>query len=128
MNELVSAAVSIGELIDKITILEIKLERFSDQAKRANVAAEFAKLQEVAARHGLDRDQRIADLRTALKQVNETLWEVEEKIRRCEHERDFGAAFVELARAVYRNNDERARLKYQINMVSGSALVEEKSY
>ena len=128
MNIVVNAPVSIGELIDKITILEIKLVRFADAAKRANVAAELANLQTVAVSHGLDRDERVTELKAALKQVNETLWVIEERIRGCEHAGDFGSAFIDLARAVYRTNDDRARIKYQINVVSGSALVEEKSY
>ena len=128
MSVAISAPVSIGELIDKITILEIKLARFAEAAKRANVAAELAVLRAVAADHGLDRDARVAKLGSALKQVNESLWVIEERIRRCDHAGDFGQTFVDLARSVYRTNDERARLKQQINIVSDSALIEEKSY
>lgn len=128
MNVAIDAPISVGELMDKITILEIKLAHFSDAAKRANVAAELACLQAVAARHGLDEDPRLSELETALIAVNETLWKLEERIRRCEIDGSFGVDFVKLARAVYCTNDERARLKRRINDISGSALIEEKSY
>jgi hypothetical protein len=128
MSVVIDAPVSVGELIDKITILEIKLARFADAGKRANVAAELALLRTIAARHRLDRDARLAELGTALKKVNETLWVIEDRIRRCEDAGDFGPTFVELARSVYRSNDERAGIKRQINILSNSALLEEKSY
>lgn len=128
MNVVIDAPISVGELIDKITILKIKLARFSDSTKRASVTAELAGLQAVAARHGLDRDPCLSELETVLFAINEALWEIEARIRRCERDGSFGADFVELARAVYRTNDERARLKRRINEVSGSALFEEKSY
>jgi hypothetical protein len=128
MSVAIDAPVSVGELIDKLTILEIKLARFTDAGKRTNIAAELTMLQAIAARHGLDRDERVAELRAALKEINETLWVIEEQIRYCEDTSDFGPSFVELARSVYRTNDQRARIKHQINVVSGSALVEEKSY
>ena len=128
MSVAIDAPVSVGELIDKLTILEIKLAQFTDAGKRTNIAAELTMLQAIAARHGLDREERVAELRAALKEINETLWVIEEQIRHCEDTSDFGPSFVELARSVYRTNDERARIKHQINVVSGSALVEEKSY
>jgi hypothetical protein len=124
----IDVPVSVGELIDKITILEIKLARFADAAKRTNVAAELAVLQTIATRHGLDRDERVTELGSALKQVNETLWVIEERIRRCEDAGDFSPTFIELARSVYRTNDERARIKRTINVLSNSAWFEEKSY
>jgi hypothetical protein len=128
MSVAIDAPISVGELFDKITILEIKLARFADAGKRANVAAELAFLQAVAARHGLDGDERLAELANSLKRINETLWVIEEQIRRCEDAGDFGPTFVELARSVYRTNDERAGIKRQLNILTHSALIEEKSY
>lgn len=119
--------VSVGELLDKIAILEIKAERITDPAKRANVLRELEVLREVwdaSPIAGLD----LADLRRALREVNERLWDIEDAIRDKERLGDFGAAFIELARSVYLENDERARIKREINRLTGSALVEEKSY
>jgi hypothetical protein len=119
--------VSPGELIDKLTILEIKLERMSDAAKKANVAKEFDVLsQELAT--SVRQSSELAQLHSALKQVNETLWVVEDDIRDCERAQDFGPKFIELARSVYRINDRRAEVKKEINLLLNSDLVEEKSY
>ena len=109
--------VSWGELIDKITILEIKAERIKNPAQRANVERELAALRSAA--DVLDRSA-LAEPAAALKDINARLWNVEDDIRDCEARSDFGAQFVELARAVYRLNDERARLKRVINEISGS--------
>lgn len=117
--------VSVGELIDKITILEIKAERIKSPAQLANIERELAALRSAAKR--LDRSA-LAEPAAALKDINAQLWSVEDDIRDCEARSDFGAQFVELARAVYRLNDERARLKRVINEISGSRYVEEKSY
>jgi hypothetical protein len=121
------APVSWGELVDKITILEIKAERITAAAAVANVRRELDLLTAALA---LDPAETaaIAPLRADLRRVNERLWTVEDDIRRCEAEGDFGQAFVALARAVYRLNDERAALKRRINDALGSAIVEEKSY
>jgi hypothetical protein len=119
--------VSIGELIDKITILEIKLERIEDEAKCGNVRRELEALRAVRDRE-LDGRAGLAPLAAALKAVNEKLWVIEDEIRACERGQSFGREFVELARAVYRANDERARIKRSINEAMGSTLVEEKSY
>lgn len=119
------APISAGELIDKITILEIKAERISDPAKLANVRRELAELNALRTRHRLDGLEVLtADLRT----VNETLWEVEDALRLLEVEQRFDARFIALARAVYQTNDRRAALKKEINLLVGSAIVEEKSY
>ncbi len=116
-----------GELVDKITILEIKSERLAAAEKVANVRVELAAL--VAARDAaIAASQVLSELTTALKRVNEALWQIEDEIRDCERIGDFGARFIELARAVYRSNDERAALKRQINDLLGSSIVEEKSY
>lgn len=118
--------VSWGELIDKITILEIKIERLPTSEARANAGAELHLLREIAG-PGLDSSQAGA-LTARLKALNETLWEIEDRIRDHERAGDFGPAFVELARAVYQHNDERSRVKREINLALGSSLIEEKSY
>ena len=119
--------VSPGELIDKLTILEIKLERMSDPAKQANGAKEFDVLSEELAK-SVRQSSELTQLHSALKQVNETLWVVEDDIRDCERAQDFGPKFIELARSVYRINDRRAELKKEINLLLNSDLIEEKSY
>jgi tetratricopeptide (TPR) repeat protein len=116
-----------GELIDKITILEIKQQRIAEPAKRANVSAELELL--VAARdRAIPPSPRLAELTAELKQTNRALWDIEDAIRACERTRDFGPRFIELARSVYHQNDRRALLKRQINELLGSSLIEEKSY
>lgn len=127
MTATVSVEVSPGELIDKITILEIKLERMTDPAKLGNVRVEWQTL--TAARDAaLSPSARLETLTAGLKAVNERLWVIEDDIRDCERAKEFGAKFVELARSVYISNDERARLKREINELLGSRLIEEKSY
>ncbi len=123
----VMAPVSWGELIDKITILEIKAARIEDAAKLVNVKRELDALSAIrddALPEGADIHAPTAELRA----VNEKLWDIEDDIREKERAQDFGAEFIELARAVYRTNDRRAALKRQINEALGSELVEEKSY
>ena len=116
-----------GELIDKITILEIKSERIADVGKLKNVRVELDVL--AAARDAaMAASAELAELTAQLKQVNEALWEIEDAIRDCERGGDFGPKFIELARSVYHSNDRRAALKRQINESLGSKLVEEKSY
>jgi len=116
-----------GELLDKITILEIKRARIADPAKREHVLTELGVLQAARAR-ALHEPPELAPLVTELQQVNEQLWDVEDELRCCEARQEFGPRFVELARSVYRLNDERARLKRQLNELCGSTLIEEKSY
>ena len=118
---------AVGELIDKITILEIKAERIGDPAKQQNVLSELRLLAGVRDAQ-FARNNEIDRLARELKQVNESLWEIEDEIRECERRRDFGARFIELARAVYQRNDLRSQVKRKINEVSGSRIVEEKSY
>jgi hypothetical protein len=119
--------VSWGELLDKMTILEIKSVRLKDPAARANVAKELALLTaEVGGT--LAGNAKLAELKARLRLVNETLWQVEDDIRAKEATRTYDAAFVELARGVYLRNDERGALKREINGLLGSELVEEKSY
>lgn len=116
-----------GELVDKITILEIKCERIGDDLKRANVERELALLGEVRASQ-IELSDTLTQLTSELKTVNETLWQIEDDIRSCERDRNFGPNFIELARSVYIHNDRRAQLKRAINISLGSDLVEEKSY
>ncbi len=118
--------VSWGELIDKITILEIKAERLTDAAKRANVVTELTLLAQIAA--PARQSEEVTALTAALKAVNEALWEIEDHIRDKEAAQQFDARFIELARAVYVTNDRRAALKRDLNRVLSSGLVEEKSY
>lgn len=116
-----------GELIDKITILEIKTKRISDQQKLHNVRIELGVLEE--ARDGAITASPALDKLTAkLRKVNETLWDIEDAVRNCERTDDFGPQFIKLARSVYCNNDERAALKRDVNELLGSKLIEEKSY
>ena len=119
--------VSWGELIDKLTILEIKIERMSDPAKIKNVSRELEALLPLR-NQALQAQAGLSLLQAQLKAVNESLWTIEDEIRECERNKDFGPRFVELARAVYHENDGRAQVKRQINELLGSDLVEEKSY
>lgn len=121
-----SVPVSWGELLDKITILEIKRDRIARAEARENVLREYRLLRAIGAQV-LNRSG-VAALVEALKRVNETLWEIEDAIREQEAARDFGAEFVRLARAVYQRNDERAAIKREINRALESDLIEEKSY
>lgn len=121
------APVSWGELIDKITILEIKAARLADPSKRANVEQELAALAAVRAGAGV-ASPALSALTRELRTINEALWGIEDEIRDHERAKEFGPRFVELARAVYRTNDHRADLKGRINRLLNSALVEEKSY
>ena len=127
MTDIISVEIAFGELIDKITILETKLERISNAEKLANVQTEWQTLIE-ARDQAINASDELTRLSNGLKEVNETLWVIEDDIRDCERNSDFGKKFIELARAVYRTNDERARIKHQINELLGSRLVEEKSY
>ena len=120
---------SVGELIDKITILEIKQRRIADASKQQHIRQELEALLAVVEQHALGYPLgALAELGQQLALVNQNLWQIEDDIRDCERSNDFGPHFIALARAVYRTNDERAALKRRINAVSGSALVEEKSY
>ena len=119
--------VSWGELIDKITILEIKAARLTSATALQNVRNELAQLTEKTLPLG-DMAQQVAPLKADLTRVNEALWEIEDKIRDKESAKAFDAEFIELARSVYVTNDKRAALKRQINQLLASELVEEKGY
>jgi len=123
----VSIAVSTGELVDKVTILEIKSERIADAAKLANVGRELAGLRTHLAPL-LDAHPALAGIKARLREINETLWDVEDDIRDCERRKDFGQRFVELARSVYKTNDRRAAVKREVDLLTASDLLEEKSY
>lgn len=123
----ISIPISHGELIDKITILEIKSERIDDAAKRANVRAELDLLNATWSADAASRTDIGAE-RAKLRAVNEALWDIEDRIRLKEKAKAFDAEFVELARSVYIRNDERAAIKRTINQTLGSTLIEEKSY
>jgi uncharacterized protein (DUF2164 family) len=116
-----------GELLDKITILRIKSARMTDEAKLRNVRAELDALEQTWRDSGAAIPEVAAD-EAALQRVNEELWDIEDRIRDKERAKEFDAVFIELARAVYVTNDERARFKKNINLALGSRLVEEKSY
>ena len=124
---LIQVPVSFGELIDKITILEIKAAHIRDAAKLANVRAELDALNATWSSNAASRTD-IGDARGRLKKVNENLWDIEDRIRLKEKAKAFDAEFIELARSVYIRNDERAAIKRTINDRLGSTLVEEKSY
>jgi len=119
--------VSFGELLDKIAILQIKSERMSDEAKLANVRNELSALEQTWMAHPAAGGD-IVKLRADLKAVNERLWVIEDDIRIKERAQAFDDEFIQLARSVYFENDERARIKREINAALGSAYVEEKSY
>ena len=119
--------VSPGELLDKITILRIKVARIQDAAKLANVKRELSLLEQTWKDSGAAARDVALDER-ALENVNERLWDIEDRIRDKEARQTFDREFIELARAVYICNDERAAIKKRINLQLGSALVEEKSY
>lgn len=119
--------VSFGELLDKIAILQIKSERMTDAVKLANVRKELSALEQTWMQHPAAGGD-IVELRAALKVVNERLWVIEDDIRVKESRQEFDDEFVQLARAVYLENDERARIKREINQNLGSTYVEEKSY
>lgn len=119
--------VSVGEIMDKLTILEIKAEHIQDQAKLANVRKERDSLLPAIDRPAYQTDE-IKQLMAELKDINLKLWNIEDAIRLKEVEKTFDDEFIELARSVYFTNDKRADVKKQINLAAGSELVEEKSY
>ena len=119
--------VSVGEVLDKITILQIKLVHISDANKRVNIQNELDALLPLVAGDGFATDE-MQGLMAELKSVNEALWDIEDDIREKEAAKNFDTEFIKLARAVYVTNDKRAEIKKQINLATGSALIEEKSY
>ncbi|NUB01392.1 hypothetical protein GBZ48_19210 [Azospirillum melinis] len=126
MESLISIPVSWGELFDKIAILEIKIQKIDDSAKLHNIRHELSILRGVQDRYSFPA--AVSTLFIALYSVNQAIWDIEDDIREQERSRDFGSRFVELARSVYRTNDERAQLKREINLALNSQIIEEKSY
>jgi uncharacterized protein YukE len=126
MNDIL-VPVSPGELLDKITILRIKAARIQDAAKLANVKTELALLESTWRGSGC-ATAHLAQEEHALQRVNEQLWDIEDRIRDKEARQTFDREFIELARAVYVSNDERAAIKKRVNTQLGSRIVEEKSY
>jgi hypothetical protein len=127
MTGTISIEISPAELIDKLTILEIRLDRIDDPCKRANIVLEHSLVANLYA-SSIAPLERLTALKAGLRRANEKLWEIEDNIRDCERRGDFGPAFVELARSVYKTNDQRSILKREINHLLGSRLMEEKSY
>ena len=116
-----------GEMIDKITILAIKSERIEDEEKLANVRHELRVLLSRRDR-GIPSSPELDELTAKLRDINEILWKIEDDIRDCESAKNYSQNFIDLARAVYITNDQRANLKRQINVLLGSNIIEEKSY
>ena len=123
----ISVPIAPGELIDKITILEIKLERISAQTKLVNIKKELDVLTS-AYNESIPISDKLKQLMNELKSVNEDLWDIEDDKRSCERIEDFGDSFIKLARSVYITNDKRMGIKRAINDLLGSEIVEEKSY
>lgn len=125
--ENIQVPVSPGEVLDKITILEIKSERMADPDKVANVRTELGLLQKTW-KQCVAEDPVITDLHDQLKRINEALWEIEDDIRDKERAKAFDQEFIELARSVYFTNDRRSKVKKTLNLHLGSRIIEEKSY
>lgn len=123
----ITIPVAVGELIDKITILEIKAARICDPQRAINVKGEFDVLRSVLAASGIDAEGA-KELCDELKALNAAIWDDEEQLRACGSAEDFGAIFIDAARRIYHNNDRRFAVKRRLNMVFGSVIVEEKSY
>ena len=119
--------VSAGELFDKISILEIKLDKIKDKSSQEEIAKEYKSLKE-AKNLNIRSTEKIEDLFKKIKEVNLKLWNIEDKIRICEKNKDFSETFIDLARGVYLNNDKRAQIKSTINKRLGSNIKEIKQY
>ena len=124
---IVNAPISVGELIDKITILRIKSEQINDTSKLKNVTLELELLNDIKTNLNINSDN-VDILEQQLYEVNRDLWTIEDTKRQCEREQNFGPGFVYVARQVYLKNDLRAAIKRSINQLVGSTIVEEKSY
>ena len=124
IKKIINAPISIGELVDKITILEIKKNKLQD-SKLENVLKELSFLRKLMEKHQIEITD---DLFTQLKEINLTLWNIEDQIRIKEKNKEFDNIFIELARSVYFKNDKRAEIKKRINQLSNSEITEEKSY
>jgi hypothetical protein len=127
MSDQINTPISPGELIDKITILEIKKEFIIDSNKLKNINYEYNLLMEIY-NDDISKTDGVDILKTELKNINLSLWKIEDDIRDCERDKIFDNTFVELARSVYFTNDKRSKVKLEINLLLNSSLVEEKSY
>ena len=128
LAKMIHIPAAVGEVIDKITILTIKLEHVDDAAKRANVQFELDLLRSAFSEHVSEPQPEVARLTDELYKVNQALWAIEDRIRTCEATKTFDDEFIVLARAVYTKNDRRAALKRRLSTMLGSTLIEEKTY
>ena len=119
--------ISAGELLDKISILEIKLEKIKDKSSLYEINKEYESLKETQ-KSSIDITEKIKYLFDEIKNVNSELWNIEDKLRNCEKNKDFGKTFIKLARDVYFNNDKRSKIKSEINKLLGSNIKEIKQY
>jgi len=119
--------ISAGELLDKISILEIKLEKIKDKADQEEINKEYKILKEVQ-NSSLEVTEKLKTLFKEIKEVNLNLWNIEDELRICEKNKDFGQSFIKLARDVYLNNDKRSKIKSEINKILGSNIKEIKQY
>jgi len=127
MSDQINIPISPGELVDKITILEIKKEFIDDVNKLKNINHEYDLLMQIY-NNDVSITDGVDELKTKLKNINLSLWKIEDDIRDCERDKIFDNTFVELARSVYFTNDKRSKVKLEINLLLNSSLVEEKSY
>jgi hypothetical protein len=124
---MIKVVLSVGELIDKITILQLKMKFIKNKKQLNNVSSELATLKPLLKENNLETP-KINELFAELYEINLKLWKIEDKIREKERQSDFKDEFISLARSVYFTNDKRAEIKKKINLISGSELIEEKSY
>ena len=123
----IQSEISAGELLDKISILEIKLDKINNKNSLIEINKEYKILKEAKDKN-IESSEKIEHLLKEIKKVNLNLWNIEDKIRTCEKKRDFGQIFIELARSIYFNNDKRSKIKSEINKISGSNIKEIKQY
>ena len=124
---MIKVVLSVGELIDKITILQLKMKFIKNKEQLNNIRNELGTLKPLLKENNLETP-KINELFAELYKINLTLWKIEDKIREKERQSDFSDEFISLARSVYFTNDKRADIKKKINLISGSELIEEKSY
>ena len=127
MSDEINVPISPGELVDKITILEIKKEFIKDDNKLKNINHEYDLLMQIYSEQ-ISKTKGVTELKNKLKKINLELWKIEDDIRDCERKKSFTDIFIELARSVYFTNDKRSKVKLEINLLMNSNLVEEKSY
>ena len=126
-NSKIVAEISAGELLDKISILEIKLEKIKSEESKIEINKEY-KMLKMILKENVELTEDLTNLSKEIKAINLTLWNIEDELRKCEKNKDFSKTFIELARAVYFNNDKRAKIKSKINSMLGSNIREVKHY